>query len=163
MKLEYRSGIGYDIHRLVEGRRLFLCGMEVPYEKGLLGHSDGDAALHALCDALLGACALGDIGEFFPDSEPAYKDASSSLLLEKVRLAVLRKGFSVVNVDIVIIAQEPALRAYKSGMREKIAAILGISLEAVGVKAKTAEGLGEIGRKEAVAAYAAATVRRRES
>ncbi len=163
MKLEYRSGIGYDIHRLVEGRRLFLCGLEVPYEKGLLGHSDGDAALHALCDALLGACALGDIGELFPDSDPAYKDASSSLLLEKVRLAVSRKGFSVVNVDIVIIAQEPALRAYKSGMREKLAAILGISPDAVGVKAKTAEGLGEIGRKEAVAAYAAATVRRREA
>lgn len=161
--MEYRSGIGYDIHRMVEGRRLFLCGVEVPYEKGLLGHSDGDAGLHALCDALLGAAGLGDIGELFPDSDPAYKDVSSALLLEKVGAAVSEKGFAVVNVDIVIIAQEPALRAYKTGMKRNISSILGIPPDAVGVKAKTAEGLGEIGRKEAVAAYAAATVRRRES
>ena len=161
--MEYRTGIGYDIHRLIEGRKLFLGGLEIPYEKGLLGHSDGDAVLHALCDALLGACGLGDIGELFPDSDQAYKGISSVILLERVRRALSDKGFSVVNVDTVIIAQEPLLSAYKSGMKEKIAGVLGISPEAVGVKAKTAEGLGEVGRKEAVAAYAVAAVRRRES
>jgi 2-C-methyl-D-erythritol 2,4-cyclodiphosphate synthase len=159
--LDYRTGIGYDIHRLVEGRKLFLGGLQIDYAKGLLGHSDGDVVLHALCDALLGAAGLGDIGEYFPDNDPAYKDIYSRLLLERVNETLKEKGFEVLNVDMIILAQEPFLRDYKPRIRENIAAILGIEAGLVGVKAKTTEGLGDIGRKEAIAAYAVAALCRK--
>ena len=153
-----RIGIGYDIHRSVEGRPLFLGGIEIPYTRGLLGHSDGDALLHAICDALLGAAALGDIGEHFPNTAPEYRDISSIKLLESVAGLVKKKGFSIGNVDSVVIAQEPNLAPFKKLMQQRIARILKIREDAVSVKAKTNEGLGETGKKEAIAVYAAVIV-----
>lgn len=153
-----RFGIGYDIHRLVEGRKLFIGGVEIPYIKGLLGHSDGDVLLHAVCDALLGAIAEGDIGEHFPDTDPDYQDIASSKLLRKVISMVEEKGFKLNNVDTVIIAQEPVFSPFKKQIRKNLAQILKIGEERVNIKAKTNEGLGEIGRKEAIAAYVVAGV-----
>ncbi len=149
-----RIGIGYDIHRLTEGRKLFLGGVHVPYVKGLLGHSDGDALLHAICDALLGAASEGDIGELFPDTDPKYRDISSAELLKIVADKVRKKGFAVNNIDTVIIAQEPHLTSFKKQMQTSIAQVLNIREDCVNVKAKTNEGLGEIGAKEAIACYA---------
>jgi len=149
-----KVGIGYDIHRLVEGRKLFLGGIEVPYIKGLLGHSDGDVLLHAVCDALLGALSLGDIGEHFPDSDQKYHGIASSQLLKEVMSLVKEKDFKLGNIDAVVIAQEPVLLPFKKQIRESLAGILGVKNEQVSVKAKTNEGLGELGRKEAIAAYA---------
>ena len=148
-----RVGIGYDIHRLVEARPLFIGGVEIPYIKGLLGHSDGDALLHALCDAILGALGEGDIGEHFPDTDQRYYGISSVELLKVVVELVKKKGFGVENVDAVIIAQEPVLSPFKKQMEVNIAAALGIKEESVNIKAKTNEGIGELGRKEAIAAY----------
>lgn len=156
--MSYRIGIGYDIHRLVEGRKLFLGGIEIPYIKGLLGHSDGDALLHAICDALLGAMGEGDIGEHFPDTDPRYHDIASGELLKAVRDLVKERSFQINNIDVVIIAQEPMLLPFKIQMRNKIAAILGIKETFVNIKAKTSEGIGEIGRKEAIASYAIASL-----
>jgi len=153
--MTYRVGIGYDIHRLLEGRSLFIGGIEIPYNRGLLGHSDGDVLLHALCDALLGASCQGDIGEHFPDTDPRYHGIASEELLEEVCALTTEKGFSIQNVDAVVIAQEPILAPFKKKMQERIASILKISFETVNVKAKTNEGLGELGKKEAIAAYAA--------
>lgn len=152
--MKTRIGIGYDIHRLVEGRKLFIGGVEIPYVKGLLGHSDADVLLHAVCDALLGALAYGDIGELFPDTDPKFQDISSVELLKKVAALVNDKGFLINNIDTVIIAEEPMLAPFKTQIREKIAQILGVSVSAVGVKAKTNEGLGEAGKKEAIISYA---------
>lgn len=149
-----KIGIGYDIHRLVEGRKLFLGGIEIPYIKGLLGHSDGDVLLHAICDALLGALAQGDIGEHFPDSDPKYHGIASSHLLKEVMSLVKEKDFKLDNLDAVVIAQEPVLLPFKKQMRESLAGILGVKDEQISVKAKTNEGMGELGRKEAIAAYA---------
>ncbi|TAM40598.1 2-C-methyl-D-erythritol 2,4-cyclodiphosphate synthase [bacterium] len=146
--------MGYDIHRLVEGRKLFLGGVEIPFPLGLLGHSDGDALMHALCDALLGALALGDIGEHFPDTDPQYKGIAGSLLLKRVKTLVDRSGYKINNIDIVIIAQEPALTPFKKQMKENICGILGIEHDRANIKAKTNEGLGAVGNKEAIAAYA---------
>jgi 2-C-methyl-D-erythritol 2,4-cyclodiphosphate synthase len=159
--MEYRTGIGYDIHRLVEGRKLFLGGLEIPYIKGLLGHSDGDALLHAICDALLGALALGDIGEHFPDSDPRYLNVSSAHLLKEVGKLIDDRGFEIVNIDTIVIAQEPALFPFKKRIEEIIAGILGIEKERVNVKAKTNEGLGELGQKQAIACYATALMSRK--
>lgn len=156
--MENRIGIGYDIHRLVEGRKLFLGGIEIPYSRGLLGHSDGDVLLHAICDALLGAVAQGDIGAHFPDTDPRYQGISSSELLKNVTDLVKAKGFKIDNIDSVIIAQEPQLTPFKKQMQEKLAQILKIKEESVGIKAKTNEGMGEIGRKEAIAAYAVVNI-----
>lgn len=158
-----RVGIGYDIHRLTEGRELFLGGVMIPYIKGLLGHSDGDALLHAICDALLGAAAEGDIGEHFPDTDPRYQDIASKELLREVAALIEKKGFMVTNVDAVVIAQEPILSPFKKDMQRTIAEILRIKQENVTVKAKTNEGLGEIGRKEAIAAYAVAAIESKET
>ena len=152
--MDYRIGIGYDIHRLVAGRKLFIGGLEIPYIKGLLGHSDGDVLLHAICDALLGAVAEGDIGQHFPDSEPRYTGIASAELLIKVYEMVKNKGYEVNNIDTVVIAQEPALADFKSAIRQSIAKILGIKPDHVSIKAKTNEGLGEVGRKEAIVSYA---------
>lgn len=148
-----RVGIGYDMHRLVEALPLFIGGVEIPYIKGLLGHSDGDALLHALCDAILGALGEGDIGEHFPDTDQRYYGISSVELLKVVVELVKKKGFGVENVDAVVIAQEPVLSPFKKQMEANIAAVLGIKEESVNIKAKTNEGLGELGRKEAIAAY----------
>ena len=152
--MSYRIGIGYDIHRLAEGRKLFLGGIEIPYIKGLLGYSDADVLLHAICDAMLGALSLGDIGEHFPDTDPKYHNASSVDLLRNVVKLVEEKGYFISNIDTVIIAQEPHLAPFKKNIREKIAETLNLKPECISVKAKTNEGLGEIGKKEAIASYA---------
>ncbi len=152
--MEYKVGIGYDIHRLIEGRKLFLGGIEIPYTKGLLGHSDGDALLHALCDALLGALALGDIGEHFPDTDPQYLGIAGSQLLKTVKTLVDKSGFKINNVDIVLIAQEPVLTPFKKKMRQKICALLNLAEDCANIKAKTNEGLDAVGNKEAIACYA---------
>jgi 2-C-methyl-D-erythritol 2,4-cyclodiphosphate synthase len=158
--METRVGFGYDIHPLVAGRPLFLGGVEIPYVKGLLGHSDADALLHAICDALLGAAGLGDIGEHFPDTDPQYEGIESSRLLESVAGLIKARGFSIGNIDSVVIAQQPKLIPFKKQMRDKIAATLQIKEDAVSVKAKTNEGLDALGREEAIAAYAVVTVSR---
>jgi len=152
--MEYRVGIGYDIHRLVDKRKLFIGAVEIPYTKGLLGHSDGDVLLHAICDALLGAISQGDIGEHFPDTDPKYSGVSSQELLKAVNDLVKNKGFSINNIDTVIIAQEPKFSPFKKEIQQSIAGILNIRKDNVNIKAKTAEGLGEIGREEAIACYA---------
>ena len=151
-----RVGTGFDVHRLVEGRPLVLGGVTIPHDKGLLGHSDADAALHALADALLGACALGDIGQHFPDSDPAYQGISSMLLLEGVVALMREKGFVPRQCDLTIMAQRPKLAPFIPHMRENIAKTLGIPLGRVGIKATTTEGLGFVGREEGIAVQAVA-------
>jgi 2-C-methyl-D-erythritol 2,4-cyclodiphosphate synthase len=152
--MEYKVGIGYDIHRLIEGRKLFLGGIEIPYTRGLLGHSDGDALMHSLCDALLGALALGDIGEHFPDTDLRYKGIAGSSLLKTVKTLVDKSGFKINNIDIVLIAQEPVLTPFKKQMRQKICALLDLAEDRANIKAKTNEGLDALGNKEAIACYA---------
>ena len=151
-----RIGCGYDVHRLVEERDLILGGILVPYEKGLLGHSDADVLLHAIMDALLGAAALGDIGQHFPDSDERYRGISSLALLEKVRLLLKDHGYRVGNVDATIIAQRPKLAAYLPKMREVIARTLEVNIGSISVKATTEEGLGFTGSGEGIAAQAVA-------
>ena len=152
--MDYKIGIGYDIHRLVEGRKLILGGIEVPYKKGLEGHSDADVVLHAICDAILGALGKGDIGEHFPDTDAKYKNISSLILLGKVNALAQEEGYRVNNVDVVIQAQEPSLKDYKSRMRPPIAYKLAIDESYVNIKAATQEGLGAIGKGEGIAAFA---------
>ncbi|MGE5197311.1 MAG: 2-C-methyl-D-erythritol 2,4-cyclodiphosphate synthase [Deltaproteobacteria bacterium] len=156
--MDYRIGIGYDIHSLAEGRKLVLGGVEIPYIKGLLGHSDADVLLHAVCDAILGACGLGDLGQLFPDTDPQYQGISSIELLKKVCLLAKEKSFLINNIDTVVIAQEPNLSPFKKKMQQTIAAALEISEEAVNVKAKTNNRLGDIGKGEAICAYAAVMI-----
>jgi len=155
---EFRSGVGYDLHRLAEGRRLVLGGVEIPAEKGLLGHSDADVVSHAVTDALLGAAALGDIGEHFPASDPQWKDAPSRLFLERARELLGKHGFAIVNVDVVVVIERPRILPYRERIRESLAASLGIEAAAVSVKAKTAEGVGAVGEGAAAEAYAVATI-----
>jgi len=150
-----RIGIGYDVHRFVKGRKLFLGGVEIPHAKGLEGHSDADAVLHALCDAILGALGKGDIGEYFPDTDPRYKGISSLELLQKIYQMATAAGYRVANVDTIIIAQEPNIKNYKKQMGVHIARILSLKEERVNIKATTHEGLGCIGRAEGIAAQAA--------
>lgn len=140
-----RIGFGYDVHRLVSGRRLVLCGVEIPYERGLLGHSDADAAVHAAMDAVLGALALGDIGGLFPDSDARYKDADSMRLLAEVVGIMRENGFTLGNLDITIIAEKPKLAPYIDRMRENLAAAFGCDIGKISVKATTEEGLGLAG------------------
>ena len=149
-----RIGQGYDVHRLIEGRKLIIGGVAIPYEKGLDGHSDADVLLHAIMDALLGAAALGDIGLLFPDTDAQYAGADSLKLLERVKEVLAQKGYSVVNIDATVIAQEPKLRPYIDMMRQNIASTLGIELSRVSVKATTEEKLGFTGRKEGIASQA---------
>ncbi len=151
--MQYKVGIGYDIHRLVEERKLFLGGVEIPYIKGLLGYSDADVLIHALCDALLGALALGDIGEHFPDTDPEYQGIASSRLLGAVMQLVDKSGYKINNIDAVIIAQEPNLSPFKKQMKEKLCALLTLNADCLNIKAKTNEGLGQVGNKEAIASY----------
>lgn len=155
-----RIGHGYDVHRLTEGRRLILGGVEIPWEKGLLGHSDADVLVHAVMDALAGAARLGDIGELFPDTDPACKDVSSLKLLGEVGRLLGERGFAVVNIDAVLLAQAPKIAPYKDRMAENIAAALGIDTDRVNVKATTEEGLGFTGDGSGMAAHAVALVER---
>jgi 2-C-methyl-D-erythritol 2,4-cyclodiphosphate synthase len=153
-----RTGFGYDAHRLVEGRKLILGGVEIPFEKGLLGHSDADVIIHAVCDALLGAAGLGDIGIHFPDSAPAWKGIASIKLLEQVNKMLAQKGWQVGNLDITLVAQEPKIAPYRSRMEQNIAAALDIAPDCVNVKATTTEFMGFAGRGEGMAAYCAALI-----
>ena len=155
---QFRVGTGYDVHKLVPERKLILCGVEVPYELGLLGHSDADVALHALSDALLGAAALGDIGKHFPDTDERFKGADSAKLLEHVVHLVEAKGWQVNNVDVTIIAQKPKLASYIPAMRSRVAQVLKIDEDCVNVKATTTEKLGFTGRGEGIAAEAIASL-----
>lgn len=157
-----RIGHGYDVHRFVKGRKLMLCGVEVEYELGLLGHSDADVALHALADSILGALALGDIGKLFPDRDPRYKDADSALLLGEVMRLARERGYELGNCDITIVAQEPKLAPYIDSMRSRIAGICGCTVEQVSVKATTEEGLGFTGALEGIAAHAVCLLQKRE-
>ncbi len=157
-----RIGHGYDVHRFVKGRKLMLCGVEVEYELGLLGHSDADVALHALADSILGALALGDIGKLFPDRDPRYKDADSALLLGEVMRLAWERGYELGNCDITIVAQEPKLAPYIDSMRSRIAGICGCTVEQVSVKATTEEGLGFTGALEGIAAHAVCLLQKRE-
>jgi 2-C-methyl-D-erythritol 2,4-cyclodiphosphate synthase len=153
-----RVGTGYDVHRLVEGRKLIIGGVEIPYQRGLLGHSDADVLLHAVCDALLGAAGLGDIGKHFPDSDQRYKGISSLKLLRETAQLLSEKGFRVNNIDATIVAEQPKMAPHIPRMAAGIAAAVGVDLAAVNVKATTTEGLGFAGRGEGVAAYAACTI-----
>ena len=157
----YRIGIGTDIHRVVEGRKLMLCGIYVPYPAGLAGHSDGDVGLHAVIDALLGATGMGDIGTLFPDTDPALKDVDSKELLFIVKERLEEKKWEVINVDLIIHTEEPKLGSFKGQMKRCVAGLLGIDFNAVNVKAKTNEGLGEIGAGQAMAATATALLRKK--
>ena len=153
-----RIGHGYDVHRLVEDRKLILGGVEIPYEKGLLGHSDADVLLHALMDALLGAAAMGDIGRLFPDDDEKYKGADSRVLLREVVARLKTEGYSIGNVDVTLVAQRPKISPFIAKMRENIALDLGVSLEFVNVKATTEEHLGFTGNGEGMSAHAIALV-----
>lgn len=155
---QFRIGSGYDVHKLVEGRKLILCGVEVPYELGLLGHSDADVALRTLMDALLGAAAMGDIGKHFPDTDMRFKGADSVKLTEHVLQLLKERGWSVNNVDVTIIAQRPKLASFIPAMRSRVAQVLEISEDCVNVKATTTEKLGFTGRGEGIAAEAVASL-----
>lgn len=149
-----RIGHGYDVHRLVPGRRLILGGVEIPFEYGLLGHSDADVLTHAVADALLGAAAMGDIGTWFPDTDPAYKDADSLLLLAKVCEMLANRGYRIGNIDATVIAQAPKLKPYTEQIRERLAQACRVGTDRVGVKATTEEKLGFTGSGEGIAAHA---------
>jgi len=151
-----KIGIGYDVHRLVEGRRLFLGGVEVPFNKGLLGHSDGDVLIHAICDAMLGAISEGDIGVHFPDSDESIKGIESVKILAYVLELTKKKGYRIVNIDAVVIAEEPKVSPYRETIKVRLSEILGIDITAVSVKGKTTEGLGFTGRREGIAVQAVA-------
>ncbi len=155
-----RIGHGYDVHKLVEGRDLILGGVKIPYEKGLLGHSDADVLLHAISDALLGAAALGDIGKLFPDTDMQYKGADSLVLMKAVYEAVKEKGFAAENIDATILCQRPKLRPYIDTMRENIASALGMDTDCVSVKATTEEGLGFTGAGEGIAVHSVCLLRK---
>lgn len=155
-----RIGHGYDVHRLVEGRRLILGGVEVPYEKGLLGHSDADVLIHAVIDSLLGAAAIGDIGSMFPDSDDTYKDIDSTFLLKSAYSAVMAEGYRVGNIDCIVIAQRPKLAEFIPAMRERIALCLNVPVKDVSVKATTEEHLGFTGEGLGIAAHCIALIDR---
>lgn len=157
---EYRIGQGYDVHRLVAGRRLVLGGVEIPFDQGLEGFSDADVLLHALGDALLGGAGLGDLGEHFPPGDPAWRDADSGDLLRRIHDMVAAAGFRVVNCDLTLIAEAPRIAAHRGAIRERVAELLGVDSAAVGLKATTNERLGAIGRGEGMAALAVALLAR---
>ena len=156
--MAYKIGFGYDIHRLIRGRALYLGGLEIPHPAGLLGHSDGDALVHAVIDALLGAMGDDDIGRLFPDTDPAYRGIQSVELLRRVMLRMKRKGLAVVHLDTVIVAQAPKISPHAESMKDALCPLLGIPKGAFGIKAKTNEGLGLIGREKAIACWAVALV-----
>lgn len=160
MECNIRIGNGFDVHRLVPDRELWICGIRIDHELGLLGHSDADVAIHALCDAILGALALGDIGKLFPDSDPAYKGIDSKLLLANVVSLITEMGWKVCNADITIMAERPKFRPHIDAMRESLAGVLGIGVDRVSVKATTTERLGFTGREEGIAAQASVLLSR---
>ncbi len=149
-----RIGHGYDVHRLTEGRKLILGGVEIPYDKGLLGHSDADVLAHAVADSLLGAAALGDIGTHFPDTDPAFKSADSLVLLTRVCTLLAQKNYHIANIDATVVAQAPKLKPYIAAMRERLAAACGVDLDQISVKATTEEQLGFTGAGKGIAAHA---------
>ena len=148
-----RIGSGYDIHRLGKGKTLFLGGIEIPFSKGFIGHSDGDVLIHSLCDAFLSAACLGDIGDHFPDNDLQYKNISSLIFLERVNKLLSNKGYKIINISSIIIAEQPKLSAFKPKIKEVIAKILNISKDCINIGAKTQEGIGCIGNGEAIAAF----------
>ena len=154
-----RTGIGFDFHRLVSGRKLILGGVEIPYERGLQGHSDADVVLHAICDALLGAAGLEDIGHYFPDSDPRFKGISSIELLKQVGAKIYECGFEVVNIDSTLLMEAPRVAPYREKMKQNIASALSIAVTQVALKATTLEGSGIVGRGEGIAAQAVATLK----
>ncbi|MBQ8493692.1 MAG: 2-C-methyl-D-erythritol 2,4-cyclodiphosphate synthase [Alistipes sp.] len=158
--MDIRIGHGFDVHALADGLRLVLCGVEIPHTKGCVAHSDGDVAIHAICDALLGALALGDIGKLFPDSDPQYKGIDSTKLLQTVIDIVRDKDFDINNIDCTIAMQQPKLRPYIDTMRERLSEVLGITVDRVSVKATTTEHLGFEGREEGVSATAVVLISR---
>ena len=154
MKQTFRTGFGFDVHAFAKDRKLIIGGIEIPNDKGLLGHSDADVLLHAICDAMLGALSLGDIGTHFPDTDPKFKDADSGELLKSVNNLITEKGYSLGNLDAMIAMQKPKIAAYIPAMRERISIILGCDEDQVSIKASTTEKLGFIGREEGVSAFA---------
>ena len=156
--MDIRIGQGYDVHRLAEGRKMILGGVEIPADKGPLGHSDADVLLHAICDALLGAIGLGDIGKHFPDTDQAYKNISSLILLEKVNALITERNYRVGNVDATLVLQKPKIAPHVPAMKKNIAAVLHVEEERVSIKATTSEGLGFVGVGDGVVAYAVALV-----
>ena len=157
----HRIGLGYDIHRFAKGRKLFLGGIEIPHKKGLQGHSDADVVLHAICDALLGAMGKGDIGEHFPNTDPKYKNISSTVLLMKVLNILRKERYEIINIDVVVQAEQPKMMPYKSAMRRHIAQTLSIDVSCVNMKATTNEGIGAIGKGEGIAAFAVALINKK--
>lgn len=157
---DIRVGFGYDVHRLVEGRELWLGGVLIPHSTGALGHSDADVLLHAVCDALLGAAGAGDIGQHFPDTDPAWKNADSKVLLSSVMKIIGDQGWSVGNVDCTLVLERPKIMPHTPAMRKVMASILSVGEDAVGIKATTNEKIGFVGREEGVCAYAVALLRR---
>ena len=158
--MNFRIGQGFDVHRFGEGDHVMLCGVRVPHDRGLIAHSDGDVAIHALCDALLGALALGDIGQHFPDNDAAYKNADSAVLLQRVYQLVCEQGYRLGNADITLIAQSPKVLPYREQMQQRLAAVLAVDLQCISVKATTTEHLGFTGRKEGIAAQAVVLLER---
>ncbi len=156
-----RIGIGYDVHRLVEGRDLIIGGINIPHSKGLLGHSDADVLTHAIMDALLGAASLGDLGTHFPDAAAEYKDSDSLMLLERVKEMLSEKSLKIINIDAVIIAQEPKMKPHIPMMREKLSQVLSLPLEDINIKATTEEGLGFTGTKEGISSQAVVLIDKR--
>ena len=154
----YRAGNGYDVHKLEAGRKLILGGVEIPYEKGLLGHSDADVLIHSIMDALLGACGESDIGQHFPDDDISYKGISSLVLLKKVKDILDSRGYCISNVDSIIVAEKPKLSPYIGEMKGNISAVLQLDEDRIGIKATTSEGLGFAGRGEGIMAYAVASI-----
>lgn len=161
MKFATRTGIGFDVHRLARGRRLVLGGVDIDSPLGLEGHSDGDVLLHAVTDAILGACALGDIGDHFPNTDPRWKDANSNTFLQESLAKAEELGFEIANLDSVIVAERPHLGAWKEAIRSTLAGLLGVPADRVNVKAKTMEGLGPVGEARAIEAHAVVLLRRR--
>ena len=159
--MDYRIGIGYDLHRFGPGRRLRLGGVEIPFPLGLVGHSDADCLIHAVIDALLGAAGEGDIGQLFPDTNPAYKDARSTALLSDVMGRLNKAGLEVIHVDSVIVTEEPAVAPYVPAMKRALCPLLGLAPNRLGIKGKTNEGVGAIGRGEALACWATALIRKK--
>jgi 2-C-methyl-D-erythritol 2,4-cyclodiphosphate synthase len=162
MNVNIRVGSGYDFHAFATGRRLVLGGVEIPHDRGLEGHSDADALLHALCDALLGAAGLSDIGSYFPNTDARYKDIASLLLLEKVYRLIRGKGYAVGNVDVTVIAEEPRIRPHAEAIKANLSRVLYLEPEQIGIKATTMEGRGAIGRGEGIAVHAVALLHRIE-
>ncbi|GBC99951.1 2-C-methyl-D-erythritol 2,4-cyclodiphosphate synthase [bacterium HR17] len=156
--MQWRVGMGVDAHRFADGCPLKLCGVTIPHPRGLIGHSDADVALHALCDALLGALALGDIGQHFPDTDPRYKGADSASFVRTVLGMVRERGWQVAHVDITLVAQTPRLAPYRDAMRAQVAQLLEVPLDAVSIKATTTDGMGFVGRAEGIAAFVVATL-----